>query len=160
MKFNEIRKAYADHMPDLQKQWEEDPSKVDPYIYDWASIFTPIEESMWAEIRAVGLPMFPQVPIFNYFLDFANPFLKVAIECDGAKWHDPVKDAKRDRKLREDGWTIYRVPGKVCNRVLLCPAELKELELDEDEFARRVQEYMTSTARSVVFAIKRKHFEG
>jgi len=71
-----------------------------------------------------------------------------------------VKDAKRDRKLREDGWTIYRVPGKVCNRVLLCPAELKELELDEDELAERVHEYMTNSVHSIVFAIKRKHFEG
>jgi very-short-patch-repair endonuclease len=160
MKFNEIRKVYADHMPSLTEQYKEDPHKVDPYIYDWASIFTPIEESMWSEIRAADLPMFPQLPVFNYFLDFANPFVKVAIECDGSQWHDAKRDAGRDKKLREAGWTVYRVPGKVCNRVLLCPAELKELELDETELANRVHDYLTTTARSVVFAIKRKHFEG
>lgn len=158
MKFNEIREAYAKHLPDLKRQWDKDPETVDPYIYDWASVFTPIEESMWAEIRSVGLTMFPQVPVFNYFLDFANPFLKVAIECDGAQWHDPEKDAKRDRKLEREGWTIYRVPGKVCNRVLLCPAELKELELNDHEFAERVHDYMTNTGRSFVVAIKQKHF--
>lgn len=158
MKFKEIRKAYAQNMQSLTKQYKQDPHKVDPYIFDWASVFTPIEQSMWSEIRSADLPMFPQLPVFNYFLDFANPFVKVAIECDGAGWHDAEKDAERDKKLRRAGWTVYRIPGHMCNRVLLCPAELKELELDEEEFAQRVHDYMTKTARGVVMAIKQKHF--
>jgi len=84
--------------------------------------------------------------------------VKVAIECDGAEWHDAERDAERDRKLKNEGWTIYRVPGSVCLKSLPCPAELKELELDEEEFLTRVHAYNTTTARSVVMRIKEKHF--
>jgi hypothetical protein len=158
MKFNEIRQAYAKNMASLHKQWKDSPYMIDPYFYDWASIFTPIEEAMWGEIRSAGLPMFPQVPVLNYFVDFGNPFVKVAIECDGADWHDAERDAERDRKLKNEGWIIYRVPGSVCLKSLPCPAELKELDLDEDEFLNRVHAYNTTTARSVVMRIKEKHF--
>ena len=46
-----------------------------------------------------------------YFVDFAIPEHKIAIECDGAYWH---KDKKRD-KIRQDrieelGWTMLRFP--------------------------------------------------
>jgi hypothetical protein len=160
MEFNAIRKAYAENLSDLKDQWAADPNCVDPYIFDWASVFTPIEEAVWGEIRAAGITMFPQLPVFNYFLDFANPFIKVAVECDGAQWHDAEKDRKRDQKLIADGWTVYRIPGKICNRVLLSPPELKELELSPDEFEQRVHEWMTTTATGVITAIKRKHFEG
>lgn len=159
MNFYEIRQVYARNMSSLERQWKEHPTMIDPYFYDWASIFTPVEEAMWGEIRAASLPMFPQVPVLNYFVDFGNPFVKVAIECDGAQWHGGERDAKRDHRLNQEGWTIYRLPGYVCKKTLPCPAELKELNLDKDEFNDRVHAYNTTTARSVVMRIKAKHFE-
>ena len=89
----------------------------DPYaIADWVSIFTPIEAAAWSDLRSAGLPMWPQLPVGRFFVDFGNPIAKVALECDGAAWHqDKAKDEARDAELRRMGWTVYRASGKVCN---------------------------------------------
>ena len=82
-----------------------------PYFVDWSLIFTPIEEDAWFSIRAFGLPFFPQYPAGRFFVDFGDPKKKIAIECDGKQFHNPEKDAKRDRELLELGWSVYRFPG-------------------------------------------------
>jgi very-short-patch-repair endonuclease len=88
---------------------------IDPYEIDWLKVFTPIEFSLWQDIRQEGLVMYPQYPVAGYFLDFANPMAKVAIECDGAAYHlDKAKDAARDAKLRSIGWSVYRITGRDC----------------------------------------------
>lgn len=108
----------------------------DPYaIADWVRIFTPIEYDAWCEIRCAGLPMWPQFPVGKYFVDFGNPVAKVALECDGKAYHDPVKDAERDRILGEMGWRVFRASGSRCykTRVMLPPWELKDRGEDVDE---------------------------
>jgi hypothetical protein len=89
---------------------------VDPYLWDVESIihFTPIEQWLWHDIRACAAVLYPQYPIGRVFVDFANPAAKVAIECDGAAWHDPATDAKRDATLKALGWTVYRFQGWEC----------------------------------------------
>lgn len=82
--------------------WEEVPGMVN---------MTSIERLVWCDIRQIGLVMYPQVPVLNYFLDFANPVAKVAIECDGKDFHDPIKDGERDARLAEIVWRVYRLPG-------------------------------------------------
>ena len=75
---------------------------IDPYEVDWVSIFTPIESALWHDIRAAGAVLYPQYPVGRYFVDFANPVAMVAVECDGAAWHqDKAKDAKRDAELAD-----------------------------------------------------------
>jgi len=86
--------------------------EYDPYIVDWTRIFTPIEEDAWFSIRQLGLQMFPQYTILNYFADFADPWKKLVLECDGKAWHDAAKDAARDQDMQEAGWTVCRIPGK------------------------------------------------
>lgn len=98
-----------------------------PYFLDWESIFTPIEEYAWAAIRGVGFcPMYPQFPVKNYFIDFANPILKVGLECDGKDWHDKEKDRERDMELASDGWEIYRVSGSECYMSLPSPEQIQQ----------------------------------
>ena len=86
--------------------------------YAWEALgaihFTPIEEGLWHDIRAVDVVLYPQYPVLNFFVDFANPKAKVAIECDGAAYHDASKDAERDAQLRAAGWTVYRISGRDC----------------------------------------------
>lgn len=89
---------------------------IDPYAWDTGLIqMTPIESWLWHDLRAVDAVMYPQYPVAGFFVDFANPKAKVAIECDGEEYHqDEAKDAKRDAKLRDSGWTVYRISGKDC----------------------------------------------
>lgn len=90
---------------------------VDPYCdIDWFTLLTPIEYNMWTAIRGFGhAPFYPQYPVGNYFLDFANPSIMVGIECDGALYHqDKEKDKKRDKWLADNGWIIYRISGSDC----------------------------------------------
>jgi hypothetical protein len=87
----------------------------DPYmIADWVSLFTPIEAAIWSDIRAYGLPFWPQFPVGKYIVDFADPVRRIALECDGAAFHDAAKDRKRDDALEAMGWTTYRIPGRDC----------------------------------------------
>lgn len=91
---------------------------VDAYEWDDGKrmmFMTPIEGWLWAEIRDANAIFYPQYPVGRFFVDFANPRAKVAIECDGAAYHlDKAKDAARDAVLARMGWTVYRAPGWLC----------------------------------------------
>jgi very-short-patch-repair endonuclease len=88
--------------------------RVSPYGICIADFLTPIEVGIWHDIRSYGLPFYPQYPVGRYFVDFGDPVRRNAIECDGKQWHDKKKDAERDRKLGDEGWTVFRFPGKDC----------------------------------------------
>jgi very-short-patch-repair endonuclease len=108
-RFNLIRKAYEFYMPWMLK------GRVNPYFLEWN--WTPIEFDVWCDIRRIGLPFYPQVPVLNYFLDFGDPRTKIAIECDGKQWHtNKEKDRIRDEKISALGWQIFRVPGYMCHK--------------------------------------------
>lgn len=88
-------------------------------VYQWDGLIkmTPIEDCLWHDIRNLNAVLYPQWPVAGFFVDFANPVAKVAIECDGAAYHqDKEKDARRDATLRELGWYVYRFTGKECHR--------------------------------------------
>lgn len=117
----EIRKNYQNWRP-----------HSDPYQYgDWIHLFTPIESNVWHDIRANGLPFYPQFPVGPYFLDFADPVKKVGIEVDGKEYHSTVAqllhDKKREKELNKLGWTIFRLKGRQTFK-------------DRDSFVRQCQE--------------------
>lgn len=88
-------------------------------LYEWEGVvrLTPIELWLWGDMRELNAVFYPQWPVAGFFVDFANPVAKVAIECDGAAYHlDQAKDAERDRRLRELGWEVYRFSGRACRR--------------------------------------------
>lgn len=134
-RFRNIRANYRRHqaMVDAQlSDWFDD----DPYeLGNWLTVFTPIEFSLWQDIRSRGLDLWPQLPVGRFFVDFGNPVAKVAIECDGRQWHqDAAKDAARDQELEAMGWTVIRIPGWQCNSRIL-DAEDAELRGIEDREA-------------------------
>ena len=113
---------------------------IDPYEVDWSSVFTPIEAALWHDIRDADLVMYPQYPVQRYFVDFGNPVAKVAIECDGAAYHqDADKDAARQRAIEADGWTVYRISGRDC-----------KTDFDEERMER-------SAARKLIDHIAQRH---
>lgn len=109
---------YKSFYADAAEQIEATPSTEFAFQpVGWEDFFqmTPIERWMWEELRNSRMVMYPQYPAFGFFLDFANPKAKVAIECDGAAFHtDWQKDRARDNILGEDGWTVYRFTGRQC----------------------------------------------
>lgn len=106
-KWAALRDLYRDKDDDIRRCW---PSMSNPYPVDWK--FTPIEASAWQSIRILGLPFYPQYPVGRFFVDFADPVLRIAIECDGQQWHDAAKDARRDAELSRLGWAVKRFTGR------------------------------------------------
>ena len=151
-KFLEIRKAYAKLLPAWLEHYDRTGDmRQDPYFMDWE--FTPIEQNVWGDIRTLGLPFFPQVPVLNYFIDFGNPFLKIGIECDGKAWHDYDLDRARDARLAAAGWTIFRIEGHECKRVVT--PDFENEDADPGELVR----YYSTTSEGILTAIKRKYFD-
>lgn len=90
---------------------------LDPYLIDWSSVFTPIEFALWQDIRQSGAVLYPQYPVGRFFVDFANPKARIAVECDGAAFHtDKAKDEARDSQLLAMGWHVYRITGRDCKK--------------------------------------------
>ena len=55
-----------------------------------------------------------------WFVDFAFPSLKIAIECDGEPWHvDKERDARRQADIELYGWTVLRFTGTEVKEDLL-----------------------------------------
>lgn len=106
--------TYFDELKTIKQNYTDlFQERIDPYaIYDWWKIFTPIEKLVWQDIRFVGIPMYPQYPVDNYFIDFADPIKKIGIEVDGKEFHQDVeKDELRQKQLENRGWKIYRIKG-------------------------------------------------
>lgn len=112
LEFLPVAKKYYDGIP------VDEIYNSDCYALPFLKFFTPIEYEVWCFIRIAGLPFYPEYPVLNFFIDFADPVRKIGIECDGVGWHNPQKDAIRDAKLRELGWKIFRLSGdKILRRL-------------------------------------------
>lgn len=111
-----IRDHYQALEPQIMAQ-RKDEWATDPYAWGGVVRLTPIEDWLWAHIRDSNAVFYPQWPAGRFFLDFANPKAKVAIECDGAEFHkDWQKDKRRDEELASMGWVVYRIPGWRCGQ--------------------------------------------
>lgn len=156
-RFSRIRRNYQAYQR-LVDAGKGDWMRDDPYqIADWISIFTPIESGAWCDIRGAGLPLWPQIPVGPFFVDFGNPVARVALECDGRAYHDAQKDAERDRRLNSMGWTVYRAPGSRCIKVMREPWEIAAENDGEvpEGYAKRFSE---QTMHGLMAKIAQCHF--
>ena len=155
-KFLAIREAYAYLLPEWMEEYEETGDmRQDPYFMNWD--FTPIENSVWSDIRTIGVPFFPQMPVLKYFIDFGCPFLKIGIECDGKAWHDHELDKARDARLHSEGWMIFRIEGHECKRVIDPWAEERYGEEEDDQ--ELIYQYFMTTSEGIIHAIKSRYFD-
>jgi hypothetical protein len=132
-KWHGIRAFYAKHAEAIiaagPNQWG-----IDPYAWEFEAgiAMTPIERAIWHDIRAEGAVLYPQFPVAGRFVDYGNPAARVAIECDGAQWHqDADKDRLRQAAIEREGWAVYRLTGREC-------AAVDNHDDDEDGRARFV----------------------
>lgn len=112
--FRAIREFYREMLPLIESSPKNDWA-ADPYAWSELIDMTPIEAWLWTDIRQADVILYPQFPVDRFFVDFANPRAKVAIECDGRAYHlDKAKDAARDAVLESLGWSVYRITGSDC----------------------------------------------
>lgn len=151
MPFNDIKTSWQyvmdRAMPDYIKNGD---MRLDPYFYNWDGLFSHIENLVWMDIRGIGVPLYPQYPACGYFIDFANPFLKIGVECDGKAFHNKEKDDLRDKKLGLDGWTIYRLTGTECMRNYHFEFYVDGEEFDDNKFER----WLFETSEGFIYALK------
>ena len=101
---NEIRRRYSKF-----NEWDCPYS----FIPDLMESMTPIEKNIWELFRENGIIIYPQYPVLNYFIDFADPIKKIWIEVDGHDYHlDKDKDKRRELELNNQWWQIYRIDWK------------------------------------------------
>ena len=105
---------------------------------------SPIEAKLYEAMCREGLYPIPQFCVNGYYVDFAFPDIQMAVEADGAAFHDEthkVRDRKRDWILRKNGWTVKRFRGTTIHH----KAENCAYVVRRDVKARR--DYLTELAR-------------
>lgn len=159
-RFRKIRHNYEMRQKRVEigiSEWE----RGDPYaMADWARIFSPIEYDAWCEIRAYGLPLWPQLPVGKFFADFGNPVHKVILECDGKAFHNAIDDAERDFILRRMGWRVFRVTGAQCYKTRTWDSEVALLDKGEEVPSGYQEKYERETIVGTIKRLKGILLEG
>jgi very-short-patch-repair endonuclease len=142
-----LRAVWGIVEPEVMACISETGHPPDPYYIDWLPVFTPIEDDAWQYIRGRGLPMLPQVPIDRFIVDFGDPAAKIAIECDGARWHSLARDGPRDQALASLGWLVFRLSGRELYPGETELGEIREQFYDSPErLAAEIEEWVSGTA--------------
>lgn len=134
--------------------------RISPYFIDWLKYFTPIEADAWMSIRGIGMPLVPQYPVLNYFLDFANPYRKIGLELDGRDWHDTTRDMDRDLSLWREGWRIFRIRGSEAFATKPTIDDFEAERLDDPDVQEQVADWMNNTGDGVIRALNEVYFRG
>jgi hypothetical protein len=158
---NNLKEFYLAHHDKIMDLADKSPTQFyGVYVVNYSLFFSPIEEMAWNAMRCKGgITLYPQYPVENYFLDFGNPYYKIALELDGKEYHkDKIKDDVRDSRLIELGWTIYRVTGTEMYRDFKDFNDCYELGLDESGTWEYIDRWIKNTGDGVIEAIKQIHF--
>lgn len=78
---------------------------------------SPFEEEVYKRLTNRGYLVRPQVQVNGYRIDLVveGESNRLAIECDGERWHGPdvyEQDMFRQKVLERAGWTFWRVRGR------------------------------------------------
>ena len=98
------------------------PIHKDSYEEETLKCESPIERRVYRALFSNQLYPVPQYRVGGYRIDLAFPYQMIAIECDGKAYHSTPKQKARDRKkdkfLRDRGWTVLRFTGSRIHRDL------------------------------------------
>lgn len=133
LKSGDLRRRLLAHAHDpeaLLREMEIQGNRVD----------SPFEKQIMQRLVAAGYRVRSQWPVGAYRIDLVVEGLnrKLAVECDGEKWHTPEQlqnDLERQAILERLGWIFVRVRGSVFFRnpdAAMAPvfAKLDELEIE------------------------------
>jgi len=105
-----------------------------------------------------GLPLYPQFPLFNYFIDFAKPYLRIGVELDG-KQHDQNADQERDNRLAEYGWSIFRITGLEANTAFENQTDVDLADYSEELKKTVMEHWLLKTGDGVIESIDQIYFK-
>lgn len=109
--YPEIRRRYEELLPVIIDKY---PITIPYEIADWFLILTKAERMFWDCIRSLAAPFYPEFPVGKYYVDFADPFRKIAIEVHSNKYHlgREEKDFIRQSNIEDLGWSVYHLEAK------------------------------------------------
>ena len=96
----------------------QNPARVNMEVQNLEELCdSPFEVDVLRMLLARGYKVTPQVKVGQYRIDLVVEGLRdrLAVECDGEKWHGPEKfeeDMKRQESLERSGWKFWRVRGR------------------------------------------------
>jgi very-short-patch-repair endonuclease len=133
LKSGDLRRRLLDHAHDPQallREMEIQGSRVD----------SPFEKQVMQRLVAAGYRVRSQWPVGAYRIDLVVEGLnrKLAVECDGEKWHTPEQlqdDLERQAILERLGWVFVRIRGSLFFRdadAAIAPvfAKLEHLDIE------------------------------
>jgi hypothetical protein len=157
---NLVRQVYLE-MGDIILEAARRGDMAEPYFMPWNEFWkkSPPEFALWFSIRSYGrMPLYPQYPVMNYFVDFGDPWQRIGIEADGKSYHDEGKDLRRDEELFELGWKVFRIPEVQTRPGYLGPDD-EFRELDERAQRGRLSRWLLETSDGVIRALKVLYYE-
>jgi len=97
------------------------PEKHPNYIMAQKGFMSSLERKFKDLLDGIGIFYEQQYPIKQFFVDFAIPSLKIAIEVDGNYWHqdkDKARDYLRQKEIEAEGWFVLRYSEDQINECL------------------------------------------
>jgi very-short-patch-repair endonuclease len=98
----------------LQKEAAARPESTQVQTAKGLVWMSPIESRLYEAMKAEGLSPTAQFCVEGYFVDFAFPDIRLAVEADGGAYHTGEareRDRKRDWILKNAGWSVKRFHG-------------------------------------------------
>lgn len=154
---NDLRYKVLDHFKNYKSKQTILSSPIERHLGTQPEPFDSwFEVDVYNDIINKGLSVIPQYEVAKgkYRIDLVMILAdgtKIAIECDGDKWHGPEQyqnDLMRQRVLERCGWQFFRVRGYeyYCNRVKalerlwgMIPTQQSLDSLDEQIVDKRIE---------------------
>ncbi|QWC23579.1 AAA family ATPase [Bacillus haikouensis] len=142
---NQMRLYHSVDLDDLKKDcyrykllsYCKNPTRVNDIVENLEEkCDSPFEVEVLRMIVAKGYKVQPQVKVGKYRIDFVIEGIRdrLAIECDGERWHGPEKweeDMQRQYDLERAGWKFWRVRGRQFYYDRVAAMESLWVKLDE-----------------------------
>jgi len=159
-KWGFFRQLYMENIPFILEASRRDIKNwSESYLLNWNRFLSPIERTAWNSIRETSyIPLYPQFPVFNFFIDFANPLLRIGLELDGKNYHSKETDLQRDLKLSKFGWKIFRLSGAETKVKYLDRSELEEREVVGQEKYDAIENWIMNTSDGLIQSMKYWYF--
>ena len=139
--------------------------KLPTYLEDWKETLNEIEFKFYSDIKSIGVRLYPYYPEDKIIIDFANPFVKVAVIIRYKKSDNNAIQEKMDF-LKTNGWTVYALESRSVTysakdlfRKENPNAILDFDELDHETFSNFVNQNSNLNSECLLYSIKERHFD-